>query len=362
MDKKPFCSAPWTTIQHGAVLQQGGTCPCCEWSGAVYKDGIKEYLTSDWLNSVKETMQTHNMDIINLTCKSCLDLEKLNLKSKRNLIDEWIDTGELEFDKIGLLDYRSSNLCNLKCRMCFPSNSSMIAKEMNINIDDSKNFIDDIYDYDFKDVTLVNIVGGEPSIDDKVHKFLDWLILNKWNDQIRLTITTNATNTNNNWIDRISKFNTLTAIISVDGTDDIYDYIRTNANWGSVSKNILVYESIPDITIHFQITGSMHNIPVIEKWLPWFLNKDVANIFPVEGQPHLLLNALPDNIKQEKIAYLKTIDSHMSTSTIQMLEDATYDKTAHLAFIDDTKRLDKIRKTDITLIDPVFKRIMSEIE
>jgi len=361
IDNKPFCSAPWTTIQHGSVLHQGGTCPCCEWNGTVYKNGIKQYLESDWLHSVKETMQSHNMDIINSTCKSCLDLEKLNIKSKRNLVDEWIESGNLEFGKIGLVDYRASNICNLKCRMCFPSNSSMIAKEMNIDIDDSGNFIDDIYEYDLKDIAIVNIVGGEPSIDDKVFKFLDWLILNKWNEQIELTITTNATNTNKHWIDRISKFKRLTTIISADGTGDVYEYIRTNAKWDSVSKNISIYESMTDITVAFQITGSMHNIPVIEKWLPWFLDKDHATIFPVEIQPHLSLAALPDDIKQEKIAYLKTVNSHMATAAIQMLEDAIYDNAVHRAFIADTKKLDIIRKTDITAIDPIFKQIMKGI-
>ena len=117
IDNKPFCSAPWTTIQHGSVLHQGGTCPCCEWNGTVYKNGIKQYLESDWLHSVKETMQSHDMDIINSTCKSCLELEKLGLRSKRNIVDDWIKSDTLEFGKIGLVDYRASNLCNLKCRM-----------------------------------------------------------------------------------------------------------------------------------------------------------------------------------------------------------------------------------------------------
>jgi sulfatase maturation enzyme AslB (radical SAM superfamily) len=234
----------------------------------------------------------------------------------------------------------------------------MIAKEMNLDIDDSGNFVDDIYEYDLKDVAIVNIVGGEPSIDNKVYKFLDWLILNNCHEQIELTITTNATNTNKNWIDRISKFKRLTTIISVDGTDGIYEYIRTNADWHTVSKNISIYESMPDITVVFQITGSMHNIPVIEKWLPWFLDKDYANIFPVESQPHLSLAALPDDIKQEKIAYLKTVNSHMATATIQMLEDAVYDNAVHQAFIDDTNKLDKIRNTDLSKIDPIFERIL----
>ena len=102
----------------------------------------------------------------------------------------------------------------------------------------------------------------------------------------------------------------------------------------------------------------MYNIPVIEKWLPWFLDKEYANIHPVEGQPNLALAALSPDIKQEKIAYLKTINSHMAASTIQMLGNATYDKVVHCAFVDDTNKLDGIRKTDITSIDTVFERIL----
>ena len=43
---------------------------------------------------------------------------------------------------------------------------------------------------------------------------------------------------------------------------------------------------------------------------------------------------------------------------MQMLEDAIYDNAVHQAFIADTKKLDIIRKTDITAIDSIFERIL----
>ena len=50
--------------------------------------------------------------------------EEIHRRVKESIVNEW----QMLSDPI-YLDLRLSNLCNLKCRMCSPHNSSQIAKE-----------------------------------------------------------------------------------------------------------------------------------------------------------------------------------------------------------------------------------------
>jgi molybdenum cofactor biosynthesis enzyme MoaA len=349
---KPFCNAPWVSIQYGALLKTGGATPCCEWEGRTFKGPISSYYESQWLTDIKEKMMNWDMQSISNTCSACLDIEKLGLKSSRIIYNSEnfnIDTG------IKVVDYRPSNICNLKCRMCFSTNSSMIAKEEDVVID----FYDttDITDLDFSNVNQIKIVGGEPSISTEVFDFLTFLIDNGYSKHINLMITTNATNSNKRWMDLISKFKSMYAIISLDGIGPVYEYIRTHANWDSIVKNIEKYIEY-DFDIRYQITASMYNIPVVEDWVEWFYDKD-ADIFPVEGRNYLSMSALPTDIAQEKIEYLRSHNTPISNVILEIIKSSSFDKQSLEQFKKYTSRLDNLRKTNILELSPVFKRIMT---
>jgi hypothetical protein len=231
----------------------------------------------------------------------------------------------------------------------------MIAKEQDYNFDiyDTS----DIYQFDFSSVTNINIVGGEPSISKDVDRFLKWLVDIGIADNISLTVTTNATNANIAWLDRLKKFKKCYTIISLDGTHEIYNYIRTNANWNSIAKNIKSYEFENNV-IFYQITGSMYNIPVIERWIDWFTDKNNVSLYPVEGHKQLMLSALPDSVRFEKMKFLEPIDSNLARAAYAMLNDTRFDYRNWSKFKNYTHALDKLRNTDIKTLDPTFKRIM----
>ena len=347
----PFCSAPWVSIQYGALLNSGGVTPCCEWQGNSFKGSLNEYSDSNYLNRIKTAMINHDYEFINQTCKTCIDIEKLNIESTR----QQLKNKQLNIDNgLSIIDYRPSSLCNLKCRMCFAESSSLIAKEENKKIIEYDTT--DIYSMDLSNVTRLSIVGGEPSISTDVYNFLDFLVKNNHAKNINLTFTTNATNTNSKWMNLISKFNQCFVIISLDGTGKVYEYIRTNANWNSVLKNVNVYEQ-SGLEISFQVTASMYNLPVVEEWSEWFFDKSVA-IYPVEGHAQLTPAALKPHIKDEKIEYLKQFNHDITHAMIEMLSQSKFDAMILNQFKNYTYFLDKRRNTNILDVSPIFKRVL----
>ena len=299
IDNKPFCSAPWTTIQHGSVLHQGGTCPCCEWNGTVYKNGIKQYLESDWLHSVKETMQSHDMDIINSTCKSCLELEKLGLRSKRNIVDDWIKSDTLEFGKIGLVDYRASNLCNLKCRMCGPWSSNQWAREYyDTRYKDKiswEEFLSDnqqyssLYDTEsyfwenihsiLKDVVHLDFYGGEPFLIKKHWDLIEQCVNNGYSQNKTLHYTTNATIWPEKYIHLLKNFNCVYINLSLDAIQDKANYIRYPSKWEEVdvivNKWYVFAMNHPNIHINICYTVTPYNVYYVDEMIQYLesLNK-----------------------------------------------------------------------------------------
>ena len=46
---RPYCYAPWTTVQYSGVFNGGGISPCCEWRGEKFTGKISEYPNSKYL-------------------------------------------------------------------------------------------------------------------------------------------------------------------------------------------------------------------------------------------------------------------------------------------------------------------------
>lgn len=352
-DIRPFCVAPWVSIQYGALLHGGGVTPCCEWKGDPFKGSIESYFNSELLEHIKRAMITHNYSFINESCGACIALEHLNITSTR----QQLHNKQLNISEgLRIIDYRPSNLCNLKCRMCFADSSSLIAKEENkkiVQYDTS-----DIYSTDFTNLIQLKVLGGEPTISDDVINLLNFLVKNNFAKNIDLMFTTNATNATIKWLDLISKFKSCCVVISLDGINKVYDYIRTNANWNSVLKNVELYEQY-DLDVFFQITASMYNMPVVEDWIEWFFNKTNVDIYPVEGRPELTLAALQDDIRQEKIDYLKKFNNKITNDAITILAADQFDKSIHDKFKNYTYTKDKIRNTNILHVSPVYERVMN---
>ena len=113
----PYCLAPWTNLQYSGMYEGGG------WRGDKFKGAIKDYTSSEYLNKIKQQMIDHDMQGLAKSCQDCIKNEKFGKESQRQLIERKSEQHD-QFETYWRIDYRPTNLCNLKCRMCSPYSSS----------------------------------------------------------------------------------------------------------------------------------------------------------------------------------------------------------------------------------------------
>jgi sulfatase maturation enzyme AslB (radical SAM superfamily) len=222
-------------------------------------------------------------------CIKCFTTEKHNGISDRmnfnrryqdTLLEPNIETGNQYNSPIDL-DIRPGNLCNLKCRMCGPHSSSQLQKEALQNPDLFKGFHLDIYDTEgvFSEKNLnfllknvdkgehIKFLGGEPTLMPEVSDILDKLIETN-NTSVPIHITTNCTNTTEQFMNKLKQFTRLTFNYSVDGTDKVVEYIRHPVKFNTIDNNIRLYKNIAeDDNISFVLQAyNLFNLYDTIKW------------------------------------------------------------------------------------------------
>ena len=122
---------------------------------------------------------------------------------------------------------------------------------------------------------IIKLLGGEPVIQPEVIK-----ILNNIDNHARIQITTNGYNFNNNFIKSIKNKN-VHFYISLDGIEEVYEYIRYPGKWYVVNQNIIfLLENNYPVTLKFVV--QFYNIFKLGKILEYCDN---------------LLKKYPNNLK-----------------------------------------------------------------
>jgi len=357
---KPFCHAPWTTVQYSGTFNGGGISPCCEWRGEKFTGKISEYHNSKYLKKIKKAMSKNDMSEISKTCVECIEQEKVG-KSARNYIDRDIDVGFYKLDAVNKLDYRPDNLCNLKCRMCSIHSSSLIEEEFvqhGFKSPVKKRDTTDVMDFDLSNLKTLAILGGEPTVNKRMFPILDYLIENNMNETTRLNYTTNCTSINKPWMSRAEKFKDIHVNLSIDAAGKAYEYIRTGAEWRKVENNI---PKIIDIAedYNIQMVVQTTSFAIIEDWIEYFLQfpPEVVNMNPMSGVPGKL-DCIPDHIKADKIKYLESLNHPTADQAIKHLNMHTYNPEEVVKYKKYNGWLDSIRGTSIYDLDPIFEELL----
>lgn len=360
---KPYCIAPWVSLNTTPT----GTAPCCSWNDAyndfdVYRD--------EYVENVKLKMLNHDFEFLSKSCRRCIEREKIGEVSDRQNFQRYIETGILKNETdIGFMDLRFSNKCNYKCIMCNGWASSSIAKEENLVVPEFYPNSDKFLKLDFNNLRYLKILGGEPTIQSQAFDLLNMLVEKYDASKIIFSYTTNCSTASKKWFDLCNKFKQVYCEMSIEGTGIVNDYIRSGSKWSKVHNNvckIVEHSKNTDGQFHTQIHTviGLINLAVIYKWLPWFI--DFKNQYNVEAHFYPLdavfggsINALQEKYKQEVRDYLYTVDHDYARTIIKMI-DVPYSKEEFLTFKNHIQNKDKLRKTSIYDVDPIFEEIMSE--
>lgn len=363
-DNKSFCAVPFvsTMVNTDTTIRY-----CCMVKGAYNKikkpDGTF-YTCQD--NFIKEAWNSQDMRDIRLAmiegkriegCTVCYDQEANGRTSNRqHSIQEWnwrlgrehlnrlvaeaVDNnGHLDSDPV-YLDLRLGNLCNLKCRMCNPWNSSQIVKEHADLVANSPEYGEvwrktfgkfpvtvmndqQWFDHDILWDQVISLIptlkkvymtGGEPTLIKNNFKFMRACI-DQGRKDIVLFFNTNCTNVNKQFLELISQFDQVNINASMDGIGIVNEYIRAPSDWKQISENIEKLAQMPNVNLGVTPTIQVYNVFDIVNMLEWVeglnkkYNKQIFIDFLVNHHPHhLSVRILDDAMRKTALDMIRAYD------------------------------------------------------
>jgi len=221
-----------------------------------------------------------------------------------------------------------SNICNLSCRSCEPYSSSTYAKitsnnettHLELDITEiteyweliTANIKTKINEYEHY---YIHFMGGEPILHDGNKKLVNWLIENNLHDRVHLRITTSINVPFNiNFVRQLDSFRSVDLLLSIDGVDKNYHYVRWPAKFQKTIDNLntlVNYKKNSTSNTNFNYilspVFSLNNIfylnDYLDFWYDWIKEHDVSLFFLntnlLYRTRHLDLQALPKRYRND---------------------------------------------------------------
>jgi molybdenum cofactor biosynthesis enzyme MoaA len=335
-----------------ATREDGAVKVCCRSHpvGFIQNATLEEIWNND-------TMQRIRKQVLNgerpLECAPCFNLEDQGVESLRqrhingvipeariNLYPNTPLQEVMPFE-FPTMEIKMNNLCNLKCRMCNPMDSTswndwqeieshykkednfLVKKINDLNLK-NKPFLDSFVDTpnwwdSFKKLLpyfrRVEFAGGEPLMDPTHYKILDMLA--PYGDNIEIKYATNLTmlGKNNRTVWQYwPKFKSVAVNVSIDGINSSYEYVRGNASWAELINNIKQIQTIPNISrVVGAVAVQVSNIMVLDKMIEYFLD-DIGIVFytnMVQYPNVLSAQVLPQPLKTLAVARLINVQERL---------------------------------------------------
>jgi hypothetical protein len=413
---KTFCMHPFTGL---ATREDGAICVCCRSHpiGFIDQAPLEYHWNSETMTRIRRQVLRGERPS---ECEPCFSLEDQGVESLRqrhvkgeipeariNLYPDALSKMSHDFTmpfEIPTMELKLNNLCNLKCRMCHPMDSTswndwdqveeFYKKENNImfhivnehNLKE-KPFLDKFQDNpewwaslekNLPHFRRVEFAGGEPLMDPQHYRILDMLA--PYGDQIEIKYATNLTTlgkSNRTIWQYWPKFKSVAVNVSIDGIGNSYEYVRGNASWAELVNNIKQIQTIPNISrIVGAVTVQVSNVLILDKMIEYFLTDlgivfhthrvEYPRVLSAQVLPRPLVDLAYDRLEamKSRITEYDIIKKHptLLTYTLRQIEDnQNYLRArdqSHLwsDCIEFNRRLDQSRDQSFTDVIPEFKQ------
>lgn len=313
MTSKTFCMHPFTGL---ATREDGAIKVCCRSHpiGFIQKNTLEEIWNGSTMRRIRKQVLKGQRPP---ECAPCFKLEDQGVESLRqrhikgDIPEARVNLYPNALDQLGVdykmpftfptMELKLNNLCNLKCRMCNPTDSTswndwkeveeFYAKEDNYlvkNIQQLKlmesPYLDKFTDNPAWWASLekllpyfrrVEFAGGEPLTDPTHYRILE--MLQPYAKDIEIKYATNLTSLGKGKrtiFEYWPAFKTVAVNVSIDGLEDNYEYVRGNANWNELIENIKEIQKIPNVSrIVGAVAVQVSNALILGDMIEYFLNE-----------------------------------------------------------------------------------------
>jgi sulfatase maturation enzyme AslB (radical SAM superfamily) len=332
-----------------ATREDGAIKVCCRSQpiGWIQDDSLENIWNGPIMRQVRtQVLNSERPDV----CKPCFDLEDQGVESLRQRhisgvipearINLYPDTPlqEIMPFEFPTMEIKLNNLCNLKCRMCNPTDSTswndweqveefydkeknyiaenvrklnLVKKPYLDTFEDNPNWWDS-FEKNLPYFRRVEFAGGEPLMDPQHYRILD--MLKPYGANIEIKYATNGTtlgiSKGRTVHDYWTHFRSVAVNVSIDGIGPVYEYIRGNGDWCEVVQNIQIIKAIPNINrVVGAVAVQISNVLTLDEMIKAFLD-DLGIVFYTNmvNYPNVLsAQVLPNELKAVAVTKLKAV-------------------------------------------------------
>jgi hypothetical protein len=413
---KTFCIHPFTGL---ATREDGAICACCRSQpvGFIQENSLEEIWNGDKLRNIRKQVLNGERPV---ECAPCFNLEDQGVESLRqrhikgvipeariNLYPDALsklqDDYTLPFE-IPTMEVKLNNLCNLKCRMCNPvdstswndweeveefyvkDNNKLADKVIKLNLM-KKPYLDSFentdnwwssFEKNLPNFKRVEFAGGEPLMDPQHYRILD--MLKPYGKNIEIKYATNGTtlgiSKGRTIHDYWPNFKSVAVNVSIDGLGDVYSYIRGNGDYSEIVDNVAIIKQIPNVRrVVGAVAVQVSNILILDKMVESFLD-DLGIVFYTNmvNYPSVLCpQVLPADLKALAIERLNAVSLRVKDFALVKEQPILLDITLGqiqgvINFLNSkdqsskwqdcvefNRRLDVTRKQNFVEVNPEFK-------
>ena len=353
-------------------------------------------------------------------CVECHHLERNGIMSSRqwenkvwaDVIDDVVanaSSNDWEIDQPLQFDFRLGNLCNLQCQMCNKEASHLVSVERATMVQSGLGANHPDWDGNIankKEALLqpgiewesfermlpyarkIKLIGGEPTVATDMFKLLDIATASGHAEHIELSFYTNITNMQDKWLDQLAKFEKVIVNCSLEGMEDMNDYLRPPSKWASVWKNFDKLVKFSDtkegkrIKVRVTTVNQMTNALHIAKFWKFMHDYQMTSNRGIGMSTNQLVEPAyysmahaPEWLKEEQreqiLEFLKSIGNspHFEQYEEPLMElvnfsldpEHKYNANIMRQYVQVTENYDKHRKHLVTKVSPEFERIKRDL-
>ena len=183
-------------------------------------------------------------------CHTCVEQEKTQGRSLRTDSNRDYNHEIFADTKIDFIDFRSVNICNFKCRSCFPQFSHGIAQEVNHYPELKKFFpmapnskIASVTDHNvdwiksnLHNLKRVMFTGGEPTVIPGVRELIQEI--KQHHNHVMVMLTSNAGFQDDFWFEITEQLPNLHWTVSIDAVNESAEIVRHGSRWSVIENNV----------------------------------------------------------------------------------------------------------------------------
>jgi len=399
--------APWASIN---LYTNGEMVPCRHWHTSGHHHKLQRehdprvterpmffYDFDEYINAshiVAARKGQYNGEFVD-SCNRCWEDERSGKTSLRQVYNKTFakhfdfsllnkETFKTTDAAIISMDLKMGNYCNLKCAMCRPELSSLVAQEFHEHKEkfqfDKLKFVEldtfvnsekrigkfdteskiayrwqktqDFQDFfgKFKNqIRWLSLTGGDPAIQTAT---LDLLRSVTNPELVTLSLTTNGTVLDQPLINLLNKFKEVWINVSLEAVGEQNNQIRFPSKWHDIEKNITTYNQLLQTYLYVSHVLQAFSAVNLVDLIRWCDKRGFKmDILELNSPPFLVLNSVPAHVMEKFHNGLKTLDTelnkHVVDAALYWVAKYKYDSVLHEQRIQYLETLDSLRGTEL---------------